>query len=226
MCQLVKLRCIESLLPLALYPDFSFFSLSLFWSFSIWPLWSFLWICGGAPVWVDLSPYGFPGAQCGSPEPFALDMAVCRPLSRTALTCTLRNHAGLRREDECEGNEFIQCYWIKWDSPRVRETWSHMPSSWPKQTEFPSLWSPNSSILKHRNNMQINTDLLYNADNDLSVEWAIYEGVPCHCAPDWFFIVSGHNNHIAFRFLWNEVQHDLQTSIITVSKWRHLKNWL
>lgn len=42
-------------------------------------------------------------------------------------------------------------------SPSVRETWSHIPSSWPKQTEPPPLLMPNSSILRTNNHCTIMT---------------------------------------------------------------------
>lgn len=43
---------------------------------------------------------------------------------------------------------YIRSKW--WYLPRVRDTWSHMPRSWPKHTEPPSLAIPNSVILKKR----------------------------------------------------------------------------
>lgn len=64
---------------------------------STWLWWPSLGFCGGLPAAAGLSLCGCLAGQCGSPEPSAPGREVYRPLSHTALTCTLKNPVGLEK---------------------------------------------------------------------------------------------------------------------------------
>lgn len=109
---------------------------------------------------VDPFLCGFPATRSGSPGPGAPGRGPCPPQSRMELTCKWHNPPWLRWRETLvlmlkTPDLNFNFQHTNSSSPSVRETWSHMPSSWPKHTTPPSLSMPSSAILQEINNYYI-----------------------------------------------------------------------
>lgn len=141
-----------------------------------------------------------------------------------ALTCTPRNHVELKSEKNQERQK-SPCSVFKIKTiglliPSSYQEWETHGHTFQTADQNRQSYCLCQFLTSPFWNKEINIlDILYCNLTVHCTQWnsliIFSKGLPCHCPPDRFFIVSGNNNHIAFRLLGNEVQHNLQTSIIT-----------